>query len=185
MTPAARIARPWIAMLAALFALAWTLSAFAQAGAPQMNAQVDADTVGVGDVVHVTVSVQSSDAMPSDPDLGATPGFVSRGRSVSPSQTHISVNGNRMDRYGLNVDFTLQAQRQGVYSLGPPTVVVNGQKYQGHAVTVHVVAAAGPGPADRSRGRGSSRDRTARSRRARRAPADDAAEPDPPPRRAP
>ena len=34
--------------------------------------------------------------MPGDPRLGSTPGFTVRGQNASPSQTHISINGNRM-----------------------------------------------------------------------------------------
>ena len=58
-----------------------------------MQVQVDEDTVGVGDFVHLELMVQSADGEPSEPQLGATPGFVIRGQSGSPSQTHIIVNG--------------------------------------------------------------------------------------------
>jgi hypothetical protein len=113
--------------------------------APQLQAQADVDTVGVGDIVHLELSAQSADGMPTDPQPGATPGFVVRGQSSSPSQTHISINGNRMDRFGLTVDWALQAQRIGTFSIGPPTVSVGGSRFAARPVTIHVVPA-GQGP---------------------------------------
>ncbi len=113
--------------------------------APLLQAQADVDTVGVGDIVHLELSAQSSDGMPTDPQPGATPGFVVRGQSSSPSQTHISINGNRIDRFGLTVDWALQAQRVGTFSVGPPTVSIGGSRVAARAVTIHVVPA-GQGP---------------------------------------
>jgi hypothetical protein len=113
--------------------------------APQLQVQADVDTVGVGDVVHLELSAQSADGMPTDPQPGATPGFVVRGQSSSPSQTHISINGNRIDRFGLTVDWALQAQRVGTFSVGPPTVSIGGSRVAARSVTIHVVPA-GQGP---------------------------------------
>ena len=113
--------------------------------APQMQAQADVDTVGVGDVVHLELTTQSADGMPTDPQPGATPGFTVRGQSSSPSQTHISINGNRIDRFGLTVDWALQAQRVGTFSVGPPTVSVGGSRFAARPVTINVVPA-GQGP---------------------------------------
>jgi hypothetical protein len=113
--------------------------------APQMQAQADVDTVGVGDVVHLELTAQSSDGMPTDPQPGATPGFTVRGQSSSPSQTHISIYGNRIDRFGLTVDWALQAQRVGTFTVGPPTVSVGGTRFASRPVTIHVVPA-GQGP---------------------------------------
>jgi hypothetical protein len=115
-------------------------SAWAQSPA-QMQVQADQDTVAVGDVVHLELSAQSGEAMPTDPQPGATPGFVVRGRSSAPSQTHMNINGTRIDRFGLTVDWALQAQRAGVFSVGPPSVVISGTRYASHAVTVRVVPA--------------------------------------------
>jgi hypothetical protein len=106
-----------------------------------MSVQADVDTVAVGDVVHLQLTVQSPDGMPSDPRPGATPGFAVRGQSQSPSQTHISINGTRTDRFGLLVDWTLLAQRVGVFSVGPATIEVAGNRYAGRAITVRVVPA--------------------------------------------
>jgi len=115
---------------------------------PQIQLQLDADTVGVGDTVHLQMSATSADAMPSDPQIGATPGFVVRHQSASPSQTHISINGTRTDRYTLTVDFALEARHIGTFNVGPPSVVVGGTRFAPHAVTLHVVPA-GQAPARR------------------------------------
>jgi len=109
--------------------------------APQMQAQADVDTVSVGDVVHLELTAQSADGMPTDPQPGATPGFAVSAPRTSPSQTHISVNGNRIDRFGLTVDWSLHAQRVGVFSVGPPSVIVGGTRYASRPVTIHVVPA--------------------------------------------
>jgi len=109
---------------------------------PQLTVQVDQDTVGVGDVVTLEMTAQSGDAMPSDPRPGATPGFVVRGQNASPTQTHIAINGVRIDRFGLTVDWALQAQRVGTFAVGPASVVVGGVRYAARApLTLHVVPA--------------------------------------------
>ncbi|HEV3190441.1 MAG TPA: BatD family protein, partial [Polyangiaceae bacterium] len=108
---------------------------------PQILVQVDADTVGVGDVVHVTMSATSSDTMPTDPQIGATPGFIERGRNPSPSETHFNINGSQTDRYTLTVDFILQAKRVGTFTVGPPSVAVRGARLPSQPVTLHVVPA--------------------------------------------
>jgi hypothetical protein len=110
-------------------------------GAPQVQAQLDEDTVGVGDVVHLEMSATSADEMPSDPRLGASPGLVVRGQSASPAQTHININGNQMDRYTLTVDWALQAQRVGTFRIGPPSVLVGGARVASSPLMVHVVPA--------------------------------------------
>jgi hypothetical protein len=108
---------------------------------PDVTLGVDVDTVGLGDTVRVEMSATSNDSMPSDPQIGATPGFALRGQSVSPSQTHISVNGNRSDRYTLTVDWTLQATKTGNFSVGPPTIAVGTTRYSTRVVPLHVVPA--------------------------------------------
>ena len=108
---------------------------------PQVIVQVDTDTVGVGDVVHLTMSATSSDTMPTDPQIGATPGFIERGRNPSPSETHFNINGSQTDRYTLTVDFILQAKRVGTFTVGPPSVAVRGARLLSQPVTLHVVPA--------------------------------------------
>jgi hypothetical protein len=116
--------------------------------APQLQLQADGDA-SVGDIVHLTLSATSADEMPSDAQLGKTPGFVVRGQSASPSQTHIIMNGTRMDRYTLTVTWALQAQRVGTFRIGPASVQVGGARYSSPPETMTVVA---PGQTPRRRG---------------------------------
>jgi oxygen tolerance protein BatD len=133
--------KPLVRAACLVVALVTARAAQAQASQPQVQVQLEADTVGVGDVVHLQVSVTSADDMPSDVQIGATPGFVVRGQNESPSQTHIIANGSRMDRYTLTVDWALQAQRTGTFSVGPLTALVGGSRYSAQRVTIHVVSA--------------------------------------------
>jgi len=127
-------------VLASPLALAWTVVARAQ-GAPQLQLQIDADKVGVGDVVHVQLVAQSSDAAPSDPRLTLPPGLTVRGQSTSPTQTHININGTQIDRFGLTVDWTIQTQRVGVFTIGPASVTVGSSRFSARGATLHVVPA--------------------------------------------
>ncbi|HTQ47308.1 MAG TPA: BatD family protein [Polyangiaceae bacterium] len=132
--------RTLLVVLAALMALAWSVAARAQ-GTPQMQLQMDADTVGVGDVVHVQLGAQSSDAAPSDPRLTLPAGLAVRGQSTSPTQTHMNINGVQSDRYGLTVDWTVQTQRVGVFTIGPASITVGGARFAVRGATLHVVPA--------------------------------------------
>jgi hypothetical protein len=127
-------------VLAALVALAWSAVARAQS-APQLQLQMDTDTVGVGDAVHVQLGAQSSDAAPSDPRLTLPPGLAVRGQSTSPTQTHININGAQTDRFGLTVDWTVQTTRVGVFTIGPASVAVGGSRFSVRGATLHVVPA--------------------------------------------
>lgn len=139
MSAAARALRAWGALLAG--ALVLTLAPVARGGGtPQIQLQTDTDTVGVGQIVHVIMVVQSGEAPPSDPQPGPTAGFALRGQSASPSQTHISINGSRIDRWGLSVDFALQAQRLGTFKVAP-SVVVGSNRFTTTPVSIRVVPA--------------------------------------------
>jgi hypothetical protein len=128
------------ALLVAL-AVVWPSLARAQ-GAPQLQLQAEADVAGVGDVVHVELSATSAETMPGEPQLKSSPGFVVRGQSASPTQTHIIINGARTDRYTLTVTWALEARRVGSFAVGPASVVVGGSRFESREVTIRVVPAA-------------------------------------------
>lgn len=122
----------------------------AQTSPPQMQVQPDAETVGVGELLHLQMTVTSGDEMPSDPQIGGTPGFAPRGQNAS-GQTRFVANGFRMERtYTLTVGWALQAQRVGTFAIGPPTAVVGASRYAGQKVTIHVVPAGQAPPRARS-----------------------------------
>jgi hypothetical protein len=127
--------------LAVAFALLLVAAAGAAQSAPDVRLQVDANVVGVGDVVHVQLVASSADAMPGDPRLGSTPGLTLRAQNASPSQTHFSINGVTSDRYSLTVDWTLQADRVGSYNVGPATIMIQGRRYSAQPVSLRVVPA--------------------------------------------
>jgi hypothetical protein len=137
----------WTALIA--LAVLWSAAAMAQS-APQIGIQVDQDTVGVGDVVTVVMTATSADSMPGDPRIGSMSGFTLRGQNESPTQTHISINGSRTDRFALTVEWALQAQRAGTFTIGPPTIALGGARFSGQAFKLHVVPA-GQAPPHRSR----------------------------------
>ncbi|MDP8999210.1 MAG: BatD family protein [Myxococcota bacterium] len=135
-------------------ALTLGLSGVARAqGAPQITAEAEPSTVGVGDIVQLVLSATSGEVLPADPQPGPTPGFVVRGVSGSPSQAHIIINGSRTDRYTLTTTWAIQAKRVGTFRIGPPSIVVGGTRYTSRVLTVTVVpagqaprAAASPSP---------------------------------------
>jgi hypothetical protein len=131
----------WVLVLVvASLVLARAPAALGQA-TPQIQIGIDNDVVAVGDVLRLEMSTTSGGVMPASPRLGATPGFAVRGQSQSPSQTHISINGNRSDRYTLVVDWSLQAQRVGSFSIGPMSVDVGGTRFEAKAIALRVVPA--------------------------------------------
>jgi hypothetical protein len=115
--------------LLVLAALALIAAPAGAQAAPDIRVDVDSPVVGVGDVVHLQMSATSQDGMPDEPRLAPTPGLTVRAQNASPSQTHISINGVRSDRYTLTVDWALQADRVGSFIAGPPSVVVGGTRY--------------------------------------------------------
>jgi BatD DUF11 like domain len=130
-----------LAALALSAVLALVPRIAAAQSAPQIDVQVETDTVGVGDVVRVDMNATSVDAMPSDARLPVGASFIVRGENASPTQTHIIINGSRSDRYTLTVEWALQAQRPGTFTVGPPSVATGGTRYAGKPVTLHVVPA--------------------------------------------
>ena len=101
--------------------LAGPSRAWAQ-GAPQLQVQADQDTVGVGDILHLELTADSADAMPTESPAWRDAG-VQRARR-EPS-TRVNLGGNRGGRFGLTVDWALQAQRVGVF-----TVVGHGRPWE-------------------------------------------------------
>jgi hypothetical protein len=108
---------------------------------PELTMRVDASTVGVGDELHVMLKATSQDGTPSDPRLGATPGFRVLGGSSSPSTVINIVNGRMTQSSGIDTTWTLHADKVGLFTLGPASVLEGGQRYSGGTVEVRVVPA--------------------------------------------
>lgn len=117
---------------------------------PRVSVHLDADTVGVGDVVHLSLDVQSTQGPPRDPDPGKLGGVVLVDRSMSPS-TSISVfNGSRSVTSGLSAIWALEARREGVHTLGPVTFLIGSRRFSTETLRLRVVAAGHAPPPSRA-----------------------------------
>ncbi len=139
--PAARlVARVAFGVLVALFAIAFAGSARAE-DRPRLSLQSDADVIALGDTLHVTLEAQSSGSTPIDPQIGAVNGFQVIGISPSTSTSMSIVNGTMSSTRGLTTVWSLRATKVGVFTIGPPTVRVDGTRYRAQALSVRVVPA--------------------------------------------
>ncbi len=138
-------ARWAVALLSLLAVVTGVLAGVAHAqGAPQMQLQVDAATVGVGEVLRLRLTATSGSDMPGDPSLGPAQGFSVHGQNAFPQQTFFNINGQQSNRYTLSVTWTLRAERVGTFRIAP-SVVVAGTRYPSRPITIAVVPA-GQGP---------------------------------------
>jgi hypothetical protein len=126
--------------LVAFFAIAFAGGARAD-GRPEVHVSADTDVIGLGDTLHVTLEATSSGTSPVDPELSNTNGFQITGISPSSSTSMSIMNGAVTSRRGLTTVWSLRATKVGVFTLGPPTVVVDGTRYRAQAVNVRVVPA--------------------------------------------
>ncbi len=113
--------------------------AHAQQRGAEVRADVDQDTVAVGDVVRLHLKALSSEAVPVDPKPGATTGFTLHGPSVFPSTSVMIMNGVRTDRRGIDVTWTLRADRPGTFRIGPASVAIGGTRVMGRPIMVTVL----------------------------------------------
>ena len=139
-------------LLAVFLVVAWASRASAQQRA-ELRADVDEETVAVGDVIHLRLQAQAIDGSLSDPRPGTTSGFTVRGTSVMPSTSISIVNGVRTDRRGIDASWALHADRAGTFRIGPPSVAVGGVRQAARVITVTVVPP-GRAPARPRRGGG-------------------------------
>ncbi len=129
-------------LLIALVVCIGTLAVAPRASAqvkPEVRVAVDNDVLDVGASIHLSLTVQSTEGMPQNAQIGATPGFHVRGPNVSPSQSISIINGVRTDKQGITATWSLQADKVGSYSVGPLTFAIGGKKYETNKVTLKVV----------------------------------------------
>jgi hypothetical protein len=116
------------------------LSLTAMADGPEVKASIDGNVVGVGDDLHFTLKVSSTNGTPGDPHLTVNGGLRIHGTQSSPMHMMRSFNGVRSDQDVLNVTWTLRAERTGKYTIGPATISIDGKKFQTGSIGVTVVA---------------------------------------------
>jgi hypothetical protein len=141
-TPLIRVIRATFAALLALIVLIAPSVARAQRDTPEIHFRADADVVGIGDAVHVTMQALSPGDQPTEPDLGASTGFTVTGVSPPSTSTQMSiVNGTMSSQRGLTIVWTLRATKLGTHTLGPPIVRVGSTRYRGQTLSIRVVPA--------------------------------------------
>jgi hypothetical protein len=145
------LAASWAGYLcrrAAFVALVVSLSLFARAARaddPEIQASVDTQRLGVGEVLRLSMHVASQRAQPSNPSISGNPGFTVVGTSSGPSQQVTITNGRMVTQRGLDVVWTLRADKVGTWSIGPVNVQVGSGSYRAGPVRITVVPA-GKGP---------------------------------------
>lgn len=121
-------------------------NAYAQSAEPQLSVEQSARRVEVGEpfTVRLKVSVERNVSTPSDPQLRGLPREI---RSASPTigtETSMQiVNGQVSATVGISVTWQLVADKPGHYRIPSPSVVWNGSRLQGSALTVDVTPATG------------------------------------------
>jgi hypothetical protein len=115
---------------------------------PSLSARIDPASVEVGEACTVTLSVtvDANSPSPSDPQLPLPPGLRASPPSVS-TQTQISiVNGHLSRTSGISATWQVLAPQEGVFVVGPPSVVWNGQRLAARPLrlTVHPVGSGRP-----------------------------------------
>ncbi len=124
----------------AAFVLVFFGARAAHAQAVEIRANVDNDTVEVGDGITFSLQVMAHGGLtPSDPKSGPLPGFSVRGVSSGPVHMRTSVNGATDEVNGLVTQWSLRADKVGTFTLGPAQVTVGGTKRTTGAVRVRVV----------------------------------------------
>jgi hypothetical protein len=134
------------ALCTAFVAFFFFLTGPARARRPELTVQVDTETVGAGDTIRLTLQAMSDEGNPSNPNVGNTPGFTVLGTSSGTQMQTQWVNGRVTQKQGLTTTWVLRADRQGSFTLGPPSIQVGSARYAGNPVRVTVVA---PGTAPR------------------------------------
>src|SRR5262249_33688370 len=98
----------------------------------------------LGEMVAVSIEVQASNAMPSDPQLGRLPPSLRliAGPSISTSTSIQIMNGVTVAKRGITATWQLQALRTGTFTVGPPSAAIGGVRRSAAGVLVTAVDAA-------------------------------------------
>lgn len=122
------------------FVLALFVTRTANAQRVELSANVDTDTVEVGDTLTYSQQVMvHGGASPTDPKPGPITGFSLQGVSSAPMHMRMSVNGSLDEVNGLMTSWTLRADRVGTFTLGPAQVTAGGARRAAQPVRVRVV----------------------------------------------
>ncbi len=133
--------RRFIAFLCAVVvALLVVRDAVAQQQRAEISANVDSDTIEIGDSVTYSQKVMvHGGGSPTDPKPGAITGFTLQGVSSAPVHMRMMINGSNDEVNGLVTSWTLRANKVGTFTLGPSQVTIGGTRHSAAAVRVKVV----------------------------------------------
>lgn len=125
----------------------------AAAGELNFSAQVDRTTVGLGERLQLTVTVEGQNIgrVPS-PQLPALEGFDNLGSTQSQSTSISFVNGRMAQQQAISFIYVLAPKKTGQLEIGPCRITYNGTEYATQPITVNVVREAQRPPPARSRG---------------------------------
>jgi BatD DUF11 like domain len=127
------------ALLSFLFLLFLALPA--RASRPELTVQIDTDTVGVGDTIRLSLQAMSDEGTPEGPQPGNTSGFTVLGASSGTQMSTQWINGKVTQKQGLTTTWVLRADRQGTFTVGPPSIVIGGTRYNAKSARIKVAPA--------------------------------------------
>lgn len=129
--------------VAAVFLLAFSPAAMAQATDLDLSAQVSSPEVEVGEPFTIELKALSTNQSesPSDPELRAPGSFRVIGPSVG-TQSFMQIGpGGMVSKMGISATWQLTASSPGSFTLNGPTVVWKGRRVKANRLTVEVVPA--------------------------------------------
>jgi hypothetical protein len=107
---------------------------------PEISATVDTQRLAVGEILRLSLHVVSSHGQPGHALPGNSAGFTVVGNSSGPSQQVTITNGRMVSQRGLDVSWSLRAEKVGTWNVGPVSVQVGSQTYRAGPVRIVVVA---------------------------------------------
>lgn len=128
------------AIVSILVALAALLVALPASAAPKTRTSLQPDTIEVGETTTLTLTVSpgndvSSAALPALPS-----GLSLVGQGLSPSFQISIANGQVQQVVVARAQFRIRANREGTFTLGPPSATSGSARVPGDRVTLKVVA---------------------------------------------
>ncbi|OCX53230.1 hypothetical protein BEL04_02680 [Mucilaginibacter sp. PPCGB 2223] len=118
------------------FLLLCTGIAFAQD--LKLTASVNRSTVGTGEAFEVTFSINGNMEKFSPPDMN---GFQVVG---GPNQSSNMSMINGATTMSMSLSYDLVGTKEGTFTIGPATTVVNGKQYRSNPITIKVVKGQAP-----------------------------------------
>ena len=125
--------------LSATAACAVVVMSQAAQAAPQVQIGVSAHHVGVGEPLIVQITITNdTDVQLSDARLPVAPGMTASQPNVGKSFQSSNVNGQLSQQIRLTLTWNIVASRPGTFTIGPPSLLVNGERAQGAPIQIKV-----------------------------------------------